>query len=319
MNSPNESLQSVSIERVRGITPDFFDQVYLAGPGKPVIVTDALKSWAAPSLWTFELFKSRYGEDTVSPQTWSGNSSRKLMKFREFLSYLDEPEGRVPGFWIDPATLHPCPGPAELAGSPLYLAWNVFGKHPELLDEIELSPGFVEDWLPLLPPAFRSTLDSATRYFSAGLMIGPKNATIGLHQDFLHSHAYLAQIVGQKKCVLFSPEDSAALYGGKVDIDAPDLDQFPLFRKATAYECTLEPGELLFLPSRWWHYVVSLEKSITVNYNFFNRVNFGAYLTDLLQALPALVRGLEKSPEAMKALRIKWTCRGFDFPALEQR
>jgi ribosomal protein L16 Arg81 hydroxylase len=187
-------------------------------------------------------------------------------------------------------------------------------RHPELLDDVELSPKFMEDWLPLLPAALRRTLDQATRYFSAGILIGPKNAQIGLHHDFLETHAYLAQIAGRKRCVLFSPEDSAALYRGDVNVDAPDFEKFPLFRNATAYECTLEPGELLFIPYRWWHHVVGLEKSITVNYNFFNHVNFGAYLTHLLRDLPAVVEGLALSPEARAALGIEWTCRGFDFP-----
>ena len=71
--------------------------------------------------------------------------------------------------------------------------------------------------------------------------------------------------------MLFSPEDSAALYDGEVNPDAPDFEKFPLFRNATPYECTIGLGELLFMPAQWWHHVVGLEKSITVNYNFFNR------------------------------------------------
>jgi ribosomal protein L16 Arg81 hydroxylase len=210
-------------------------------------------------------------------------------------------------------TYYPRPAPANLT-SPLYLAWNVFPSHPELLDDIELSPNFVEDWLPLLPEALRRTLDQATRYFSAGLMIGTRNSQTRLHYDFLDSHAYLAQIVGTKRCWLFSPSDSAALYKGTVNLDAPDFEKFPLFRNATVYECTLKPGELLFIPSRWWHHVVNLEKSLTVNYNFFNRTNFGAYVTQLLRDLPALVQGFQNFPGERAALGIQWTSRDFDFP-----
>ena len=306
------------IERARGLTPETFMQTYLLGYGKPTILTDALDSWAAPSKWTFDFFKTCYGSDNVTPRTWSGANVVKLMKLADYLKHLDTPEAPAPGFWIDPETKHPRPAPSEASSTPLYLAWNVFGRHPELLDDIRLSPAFVEDWLPLLPQAFRKTLDDATRYFAAGLMIGPKNAQIGLHYDFLDTHAYLAQIVGKKRCVLFSPEDSDALYSGKVNVDKPDFDQFPLFRNATAYECILEPGELLFIPSHWWHHVVSLEKSITVNYNFFNRVNFGRYLTSILQSLPAVVNGLAQSPDALAALGIAWTSRGFDFSKAEK-
>jgi hypothetical protein len=314
INTPTETYRKLAIERAHGLTPEIFFQTYLVGHGKPVIITDALNSWAAPLLWSFELFKTRYGSDNVAPCISPGFKCLKLMKFGDYIDYLDAPENPSPGLWVDAATLHPCQPPAEALPTPLYLAWNVFGQHPELLEDVELSPRFVEDLLPLLPEALRNTLDAATRYFAAGLMIGPKNAQIGLHYDFLDTHAYLAQVIGRKSCALFSPEDSDALYDGKVDVDAPDFEKFPLFRHATAYECTLEPGELLFIPHRWWHHVVSLEKTITVNYNFFNRVNLGAYLKHLLQDLPSVVEGLARSPDARKALGIKWESRGFDFP-----
>jgi hypothetical protein len=232
----------------------------------------------------------------------------------DFIDYLTAPDGRAPGLWVDSETLHPCAGPADISDYPLYLPWRAFATHPELLDDIKLSPVFVEDWLPLLPEAFRVVMDQATQYFSAGVLIGPKGSQLGLHYDFLRSHAYLAQIVGRKRCVLFSPEDSAALYDGKADVAAPDFDKFPLLQNVTAYECILEPGELLFIPSRWWHHVVGLEKTVTVNYNFFNRMNFGGYVTLLLRELPAMVEGIAQLPEARDALGIRWTSRGFDYP-----
>jgi len=166
-----------------------------------------------------------------------------------------------------------------------------------LLEDLELTPNFVEDWTPLLPSAVRRVLDQGTKYFSAGLVIGQQGSTSALHYDFLHTHAFLAQIVGKKRCVLYSPSDTAAMYNGYVDPDRPDFEKFPLLRKATAFECILEPGDLLFIPCDWWHHVVALEKSITVSYNFFNRVNFRAYLTDLLQNVPAVVHSLRVSSQ----------------------
>jgi len=313
MKFVTESPRKLSIERTGALAPEAFHERFLQGSGKPAIVTGAMNSWKALSCWSFDLFKQRYGSDQVTPRLFLSPKLIKPMTLAEYIDYLDTPETLPKGFWIDAATRHPRPAPISLPATPLYLAWNVFGHHPELLDEIELSPRFIEDWVPLLPDAFRKTLDNATRYFLAGLMIGPKNAQIGLHYDFLETHAYLAQIVGRKRCVLFSPDDSAALYDGAVNPDEPEFEKFPLFRNATAYECILEPGELLFIPYRWWHHVVALDNSITVNYNFFNRVNFGAFLTSLFQALPDIVDGLAHSPEARTALGIDWVCRGFDF------
>lgn len=237
-----------------------------------------------------------------------------MMSLAEYIDYLQAPNGSPPGLWIERETGLPSRGPAEPSGYPLYLAWNVFARHPELLEDVELSPKFVEDLLPLMPQPLRKVMDAATKYFIAGVMIGPAHSQLGLHYDFLDSHAYLAQIIGRKRCVLFSPADSEALYEGKVNVDAPDYEKFPLFRDATPYECVLEPGEVLFIPSRWWHNAVCREKSITVNYNFFNRANMAGYLTHLLQDLPALVEGIAQMREARAALGINWESRGFDFP-----
>jgi len=313
MNAKTDCSCALPIERARGLTPEIFYQRYLAGQGKPVILTKAITSWPALTRWSFDLFKARYGSDNVVPRIFTGTRRLKPMTLGDYLDYLDAPEVMPSGLWIDDKTMFPCPPPSA-SSPPLYLAWNVFGTHPELLEDIELSPKFVEDWLPLLPAHLRKTLDDATVYFAAGLMIGPKNSQTMLHYDFLDTHAYLAQIIGRKRCVLYSPEDSAALYNGNVNPDVPDFEKHPLFRQATPYECILDPGELLFIPYRWWHHVVGLEKSITVNYNFFNRVNFGGYLKHLLRDLPSVVEGLGKLPDARAALGIEWTCRGFDFP-----
>jgi hypothetical protein len=310
-------LHHLPIERTCSLDPEIFEQRYLAGIGKPIIITDALNSWPALSKWSFEFFKTRYGSDHIAPRTWAGPDGmkfQKLMTLADFIDYVDAPGVPPPGLWVKSRTLHPCTGPANDSKYPLYLPWRAFARHPELLDDVKLSPTFVEDWLPFLPEAFRTVLDEATQYFSAGVLLGPKDSQLGLHYDFLESHAYLAQIVGKKRCLLFSPGDSSALYDGKVNVDAPDFDKFPLLQNTTAYECTLESGELLFMPRLWWHHVVGLEKSITVNYNFFNHLNFGAYMTHLLRDLPALVEGIADLPDARATLGIKWTCRGFDFP-----
>lgn len=68
------------------------------------------------------------------------------------------------------------------------------------------------------------------------------------------------QIVGWLVGVLLLP---AVL---KVDVEAPDLSKFADFAKATYVECILEPGDMLYIPPRYWHYVRSLEISLSVSF-----------------------------------------------------
>lgn len=82
----------------------------------------------------------------------------------------------------------------------------------------------------------------------------------------------LLQIAGSKRVILFPPTDAPFLYlsGDKskiVDFDQDDLEQtFPLLSKATRYECTLSPGDALFIPALWFHNTKALDFSIGVNF-----------------------------------------------------
>lgn len=309
-------MKRIQIERRRGLSPAAFFQEHLRGPGLPVIVTDATDKWKARSTWTFEFLKAEYGSETVLVRAGLSSKISGVMDLAGYIDGLDEPSGPTPKFWLD-ADGHPRSEPPQAPTSPLYLVdWHVFRKHPELFAGIDPVPYFVEDWVPSLSPILRDLFQWTAQREYWDIFIGPQGSLSKLHYDFWHTHAYFAQIRGRKHCTLFSPEDTEFLYDGRVDPERPDFERFGLFDKATAYEAVLEPGEVLFVPRRWWHSVVALEKSITVSHSFFNHVNFGEHVTHLIRNLPALVEGLEKFDEWRAALDIEWRCKGFDHPDL---
>lgn len=51
-----------------------------------------------------------------------------------------------------------------------------------------------------------------------------------------------------------------------MDVDDPDTDRFPGFLSVPYMEVVLAPGEALFMPSRWWHYVRAESMSFSVSY-----------------------------------------------------
>lgn len=53
-----------------------------------------------------------------------------------------------------------------------------------------------------------------------------------------------------------------------VNAENPNLDAHPAFLSATRFDVLLEPGDLLFLPYMWHHYVRAVEPSISVNWFF---------------------------------------------------
>ncbi len=97
----------------------------------------------------------------------------------------------------------------------------------------------------------------------SNIFCGSPGACVGTHQD-PGVHAFLAQVVGDKRVILFDPTMAPFLYPHSLrsfnavhsrvtDVDAPDLDRFPLFTRARAHVGRLGPGDLLYIPPFWWH------------------------------------------------------------------
>ena len=94
-----------------------------------------------------------------------------------------------------------------------------------------------------------------------------------LHHD--PHHNLLAQAVGLKYVRLYPPAATPRLYpyqqglttnASQVDLDAPDLVRHPDFAGLPHQECLLRPGEMLYIPPGWWHYVRSLAVSFSVSF-----------------------------------------------------
>ena len=53
-----------------------------------------------------------------------------------------------------------------------------------------------------------------------------------------------------------------------VSVLAPDLEKYPLFANAAFTDTVLGPGDSLFIPRGWWHFVMGLTTSASINFNF---------------------------------------------------
>jgi len=131
--------------------------------------------------------------------------------------------------------------------------------------------------------------------------LGPGNTNTHFHWDPLPN--LFCQVRGRKRWVLLAPSEAKLAYPVRfspstlvrnvgirnrkplwllnpfatfkflnvfsVDGAAPDYDQHPRFRDAHPLECTVEPGDLLFVPYLWLHSVSAMGgTSISVNWFF---------------------------------------------------
>ena len=106
------------------------------------------------------------------------------------------------------------------------------------------------------------------------LWIGAPGTVTHLHHDFPEN--LFAQVRGRKRFFLIHPDESSLVYphplfsqlpqAGAVDAANPDYRRFPRFGEAHPVTVDLGPGDLLFIPSRWWHQVHTLEMSVCINW-----------------------------------------------------
>ncbi|XP_076480177.1 HSPB1 associated protein 1 isoform X4 [Bombus vancouverensis nearcticus] len=109
------------------------------------------------------------------------------------------------------------------------------------------------------------------------LWIGSKGAHTNCHQDSYGCNL-VAQIHGSKQWLLFPPSSSNFLQPTRIPYEESTIyskynffcptkeDEINILKiQDTARLVTLEPGDVLFVPPGWWHYVESLELTVSVN------------------------------------------------------
>ncbi|XP_060882600.1 lysine-specific demethylase 8 [Labrus mixtus] len=238
--------EELAVPRIRSPSLESFNKKYLV-PLKPVILEGVIDHWPALNQrpWSIEYLRSVAGCRTVPVEVGSRYTdeewSQTLQTVDEFIDrYIANKDG----------------------GNALgYLAQHqLFDQIPELKDDIRL-------------PDYCCLGEGEEDDITVNAWFGPGGTVSPLHQD--PQQNFLAQVVGSKYIRLYSPEDSDKLYPhqsellhntSQVEVENPDAEQFPEFSKAPYQECVLQPGEVLFIPVKHWHYVRSLELSFSVSF-----------------------------------------------------
>jgi histone arginine demethylase JMJD6 len=257
------------IERRSNLSYAQFAEEYLYA-NKPVIVTDAIRDWKALTRWTPDFLKREFGE-----LRFTINEARS-----QEAAYKDN-EGTVEYTmvrFIDRVLESTDENPAP------YLRNRVLGEmFPSLTQDIEPLPEYLlPNWLPE-KYLVKYVGEVLNRGAAIEIYVGGKGGAFPvLHYDGAGVHAFLMQIFGRKQFIIYPPDQEEYLYPSPErqnlslirDLDHPDLTRFPLFAKAVPIKFVLEPGELLFVPSHWWHTTKMLTPSISISANVINQSNW---------------------------------------------
>lgn len=240
-----EQLRSPEVpRRHRLAAQSFLDDFYAAG--RPVVITGMMDDWPAMQKWNLDYFAQRLGDRQVQVQ--SGREAdahyelnklqhQQAMPFGEFTALVRN-AGRTNDFYM--TANNDSQNRVALAE-----LWEDIVQVPEYLD-------------PRHPGGF--------------LWFGPAGTITPFHHDLTNN--FMAQVMGRKRVLMVPAHEINAMYNHEhcftlVDARNVDLERYPAMRDARIQEAEIGPGEMLFLPVGCWHFVESLEVSVTVTFTNF--------------------------------------------------
>lgn len=247
------------VDRVSGLDLPAFVTRYRR-PRRPVVLTDALQGWRACGRFTPEYFLREHADRVVK---FRGRDQRLGTMLEQQLASTAECPGPYP------VTLGDC---TELIGdvSPRFAA-SLPARHTH----------------PLVPKSLFEWVNHLEIFFG-----GPGGEFPRLHYDYLHMHAWIAQVYGSKELTLYEPGQEALLYVDpakpwlSLAEHAPDADpeRYPLLAKACHHRVVLHAGDVLFMPCGTWHAARCLDMSITVAFDQLGADNWPDFMRDACAA-----------------------------------
>ena len=263
-------MERVATQSIARVNSETFEKQYLE-QNKPAIISDALADWDAIGKWSPDYLSSvlRAKRVTIAVSNeaqfnYDPNSGAGEGASRYRSAQMD---------FVNAVSSICKDGPEHY----YLMQRSVPDEFPELLQDIR-----TPEWL---------TDQSA----AINLWFGSAGNVTPLHYD--HTNNFFAQVYGRKHLTLFDPMQTDLLYPyplespashvSFIDLEQPDLEEYPKFCQTRALAGVIEPGELLYLPAYWWHHVRSLQISISVNFWWPHGFEQN-FLPNALRTLPLL-------------------------------
>jgi len=273
------------------ITTEEFQRKYIKAL-RPCIMLNAMNHWQANEKWTKHRLAKKYRNQTFKcGEDDDGNSVRMKMKY--YIKYLEETDD----------------------DSPLYIFDANYGEHRK-------KSALMEDYE--IPEVFR---DDIFRYVSnkrrppyRWFVFGPARSGTGIHIDPLGTSAWNALVSGYKRWMIIPTNAPADLIKVTSQDDRYQRDEaVTWFHKKLPYvlknlpshikpiQVIQKPGEMMFVPSGWWHTVLNLTETIAVTQNFAHFQHFNICYHKAARGRPKMTKKLveflsKNRPDVMKII-----------------
>ena len=252
-----EATPSMTLEEFR----ERFESVNL-----PVVIRGGCAHWPAMKKWSREWLSEKFGKTKFTV----GGYEMALDDFFAVSEARDD--------------------------TPLYLFYPKFGeKASELAGDYKVPEYFAQD-------DFFKLLGDDRPHFR-WLIIGPERSGSIWHQDPNATSAWNAVVNGRKKWILFPPHVTPP--GVHPSADGADVSQpvslvewFMNFYEdedvRPRLETVCEPGDVLFVPSGWWHLALNLTECVAITQNYVSLANLPKVLKFLDTKCENLISGLDR-------------------------
>ncbi|KAL6048425.1 Histone lysine demethylase JMJD6b [Balamuthia mandrillaris] len=237
-----------------------------ARQNRPVILTDLVTSWPSwrDKSWTPEALLRRFASRQFRVDQTDGQGKKLVMTLQDYFAYVNLSHDADPIYIF-------CPRYARNA--------------PEMLADYDVPEYFREDFL--------ASMGAEKRPHYRWVVIGGPRSGSPFHLDPFRTAAWNALLEGRKRWTFYPPNvfpPGLVFHEGGDYVGADPIDWFihhyPNIRARKdqlfqPIECIQEPGELIFVPSNWWHMVMNLETSVAVTQNYCDETNFTFVYEDM--------------------------------------
>lgn len=230
------------------ISPEKFYSDYFYA-NRPVVLTGLMEDWEALKLWTPDYFREQFGAveveinadrntDPKYEPNFTQHNRKMLMK--DYIQLLTE-GSETNDYYIAGRN-------KLLKRQEFQILWDHFQVPDKILNS------------------------STIRDQEPNFWFGPKGTITPLHHDLMN--ILLGQVYGKKLVKLIHPYYIDHLYRehnyySAVELESIDYNHFPLMQQVPIIEVVLEPGDFVLIPIGWWHWVKSLEVSISLSFRNF--------------------------------------------------
>ena len=233
------------VEKIGTVTKDKFTTLYKK-TNTPVVITQLTEDWPARDKWNIEYLKKVAGDKIVPLYDSKPSTDKKhqhapaaQMELSSYIDLLKQGEKDLRMFF-----------------------YNILTEVPQLTKDFNY-PDIGLSLFKKLPVLF----------------LGGKGAKVQMHFDIDMADILLCHFGGKKRIILFPPEQTKYIYRvpfsfsslNKIDYENPDYETYPALKNLQGYITELNHGDVIYIPSGYWHYILYDDISFSMALRAFPR------------------------------------------------